>query len=79
MRKEYEKLIENHDKTLLFLREHWLKEKVGSEKSGFMSKINDALDERNRLTKEKNKYEKDESEEDFLKDLPKGPPRRSNY
>lgn len=50
MKKEYETLIAEHDKTLSYLRSEWL-ESLTKDKDKWMEKINAALDERLRLMK----------------------------
>ena len=48
MKKEYENLISEHDKTLSYLRSEWL-DSLTKDKDKWLEKINTALDERIRL------------------------------
>ena len=57
MKKEYETLIAEHDKTLSYLRSEWL-ESLTKEKDKWLTKINAALDERIRLMKLRDKKTK---------------------
>lgn len=49
MKAEYEKLIDEHDKTLSSLRKLWMNAESDSEKDRFMQGINRGLDDRLRL------------------------------
>ena len=57
MKKEYETLIAEHDKTLSYLRSEWL-ESLTKDKDKWLTKINAALDERIRLMKLRDKKTK---------------------